>query len=374
MWPSLFKLRGDLTSSQKLILGIAGFVLLVIIWWLIAEAKSVQVPVVSGEKTVYPSSINADAATLALIDSLATADSLALANATEFEKAYPIVPNPLHVVKAVPQMVQEDKLIENTWLSIWRNLQGYLWAMLIAIPIGFLIGLFPLFRGMFSQPIDALRFLPLTALTGVFMLAFGTQETMKVTFLAFGIIVYLLPIVVQRIKEVKEVYLKTAFTLGATDWQTIRTVYFPSVMSKLIDDIRVLTAISWTYIIIAELLNKEGGIGALMFNSGRQGETEKVFAGLIVIILVGFFQDWIFVYLEKRLFPYKHYPSAIPGINESQYGIYILLGTLLLLVILAMIAPGIFASVLNFGLIVMVSGLILVGLGEYKIFKTTANV
>lgn len=374
MWSSLFKLRGDLSSSQKLILGIVGFVLLILIWWMIAEAKSVQVPVLSGEKSVYPSSIGADTKTLALIDSLARADSLALANATVFEKAYPIIPNPAHVVMALPQMVQEDKLIDNTWLSIWRNLQGYLWAMLIAIPIGFLIGLFPLFKGMFSQPIDALRFLPLTALTGVFMLAFGTQETMKVTFLAFGIIVYLLPIVVQRIKEVKDVYLKTAFTLGATDWQTVKTVYFPSVMSKLIDDIRVLTAISWTYIIIAELLNKEGGIGALMYTSGRQGETEKVFAGLIVIILVGFLQDFIFVYLEKRLFPYKHYPSAIGGISESQYGIYIILGTLLLLVVLAMLAPGLFDTVLIFGLMVMVSGLVLVGLGEYKIFKTSSNV
>ena len=367
---SLFKLRGELSSSQSILLGLVGLALLILIWWGIAESKSVQFPIVEGDKLGYPSAIGADAATLAVIDSLATVDSIRLANATEFKKVYPIIPNPWHVVQSFPDLIQEDRLLANTWLSIWRNLQGYLWAILLSLPIGFLIGLLPLFRGMLSRPTDALRFLPLTALTGVFMLAFGTQETMKVSFLAFGIVVYLLPIVVQRINEVKDVYLKTTFTLGATDWQTIRTVYFPSVISKLIDDIRVLTAISWTYIIIAELLNKEGGIGALMYTSGRQGQTEKVFAGLIVIILVGFLQDWIFLYLERRLFPYKHYPTAIPGINESQYGIYIILGTLLLLVVLAMLAPGIFASVLTFAYIVLISGLILIGLGEYKIFKT----
>ncbi len=367
---SLFKLRGELSSSQRLSLGALGFLLLVGIWWALAEAKVEQLPIVTGEKLEYPDAINPDSATIAIIDSLARIDSIRYANATEFEKVYPVIPNPAHVVQSFPRMIKEDKLIENTLRSIWRNLQGYLWAIILALPLGFMIGLFPLFKGMFSRPVDALRFLPLTALTGVFMLAFGTEETMKVSFLAFGIFVYLLPVVVQRINEVKDVYLKTTFTLGASDWQTIKTVYFPSVMSKLIDHIRVLTAISWTYIIIAELLNKEGGIGALMFTSGRQGQTEKVFAGLIVIILVGFLQDWIFVYIEKRIFPYRHYPTAIPGINETQYGIYIILAVMAILVLLAMLAPVLFSSLTTFGWLIIISGLVLIGLGEYKILKT----
>jgi len=366
---SLFNLRGELNSKQSVLFGIIGFIVLIAIWWAIAEAKAVDVPV-GYQKSVYPSSLNADANILALIDSLATADSLAIVNATQFEKKYPIIPNPAIVVTALPEMVKEDKLLENTGLSIWRNVQGYIWAILISIPLGFVIGLFPFFKGMFSKPIDAMRFLPLTALTGVFMLAFGTQEKMKVTFLAFGIIVYLLPLVVQRIKEVNDVYLKTTFTLGASDWQTIKTVYIPSVMSKLIDDIRVLTAISWTYIIIAELLNKEGGIGALMFNAGRQSQSQKVFAGLIVIIFVGFVQDYIFVYLEKRLFPYKHYPNAISGMTESQAGIYGFMGALVILVVLALVAPIFTSGIMMYSWIVFVACLVFIALGEFKIFRT----
>ena len=151
-------------------------------------------------------------------------------------------------------------LIFNALRSVWLNVQGYVWAIFISLPIGFLIGLFPLFRGLFSKQVDALRYLPLTALTGLFIVWFGIEDQMKIAFLAFGILVYLLPVVVQRIDEVKDVYLKTVFTLGASDWQTIKTVYIPSVLSKLIDDIRVLTAISWTYIIIAELINRQGGL------------------------------------------------------------------------------------------------------------------
>ena len=368
----MFKLQGNLTKSQSIILGIIGFVFLILVWWLIAEARSERLPVY--EAVVFPeSTLGADDKMLAMLDSLQRVDSMRSANATEFELRYPIIPRPDRVVKIIPEMVRQDHLFSNTLLSLWRNVQGYIWAVLIAIPFGFLLGLLPFFKGLFSRPVDALRFLPLTALTGVFMLAFGTEEKMKVSFLAFGIFVYLLPVVVQRVREVSDVYLKTTFTLGASDWQTVKTVYFPSVMSKLVEDIRVLTAISWTYIIIAELLNKEGGIGALMYTSGRQGLSEKVFAGLFVIIIVGFLQDYVFSFIQKRLFPYKHFKSAAPGIKESQTGIYAIIGLLAILVIMALVTPDIAETILKYSPILFVSGLIIIIMGEFKIFQHRSN-
>jgi ABC-type nitrate/sulfonate/bicarbonate transport system permease component len=186
-------------------------------------------------------------------------------------------------------------------------LAGYLESVFLAIPIGFIIGLWPFFRGSFQRGVDAIRFVPLTAVTGLFIVWFGLGTEMKVHFLAFGIFIYLLPVVVQRIDEVQNVYLKTVYTLGATDWQMIRTVYIPSVISRLSDDIRVLTAISWTYIIIAEAKGNQGGIGALLWRVGeRQGRVDKVFAILLLIIFIGILQDKLFTYLDKEFFPYKY--------------------------------------------------------------------
>ena len=134
----------------------------------------------------------------------------------------------------------------------------------------------------------------------------GLESQMKVSFLAFGIIVYLIPVVVQRIDEVEKVYLNTVFTLGATSWQTVTSVYIPYVFSKIIDDIRVLTAISWTYITIAEMLNKGGGIGELIWTAKRQSRIDKAFAILIIIVIIGILQDRLFVFIDKMLFPFKH--------------------------------------------------------------------
>ncbi len=323
----MFELRGKLTKSQSLMLGIFGIVFILAMWWVLAEALSKKVPVVEGFNPELPSSLTADSLQNTLLrDSILLADSIKFANAKEFKKIYPIVPLPSDVAASYGDLIKEDNLFNNALRSIWLNFQGYFWAVLLCIPIGFLIGLFPVFRGLFSKPVDALRYLPLTALIGVFIIWFGIYDEMKVAFLAFGIIVFLLPTVISRIDDVDEVYLSTVFTLGASNWQTIKTVYFPAVMSRLLDDIRVLTAVSWTYIIVAEYINKDGGgLGALIYIKRRLQQVPDMFAIILVIVLIGFLQDRIFVYISKRLYPHRHYKTVLNGNNEVRYGIYLLL-------------------------------------------------
>jgi NitT/TauT family transport system permease protein len=258
---SFFALRGTLDPKAQVVVEIAGVLCLLLIWSLVCSVGGIP-----------PT----------------------------------ILPSPTDVLTCIPELHFKDAMVRNLGYSMYLNVAGYLEAVAICLPLGFLIGLFPLFKGLFSRQVDAIRFIPLTAITGLFIVWFGIEDTMKIQFLAFGIIVYLLPVVVQRVDGVERVYQQTAFTLGASTWETIRTVFFPAVFSKLFDDIRVLVAISWTYIIVAEMVNKTGGIGAMLYSAARQSRIDKVFALLFLIILVGFIQDKIFKALDKKLFPYKH--------------------------------------------------------------------
>lgn len=265
---SLLKLNAKLDNRQGLLLGIGGFVLLLLVWVLLTI----------GENPVFPSYI---------------------------------LPKPWSVLKSFGSLYTDNDIIRNTCLSLGLNLAGYLEAIVIAIPLGFLIGLVPLLKGLSQRQVDAIRYIPLTAVTGLFIVWFGTSTAMKVHFLAFGILIYLLPVVMVRVNEVEDVYLKTVYTLGASNWQTIKTVYIPSVLSRLMDDIRVLTAISWTYIIVAEGIGSTGGIGALIWRAGtRQGRIDKVFAMLLIIMLIGIIQDKIFIYLDRVFFPHKYQNDA----------------------------------------------------------------
>ncbi len=344
---SLFKLGGSLESRTRLILEIAGFFLLILIWYILtmASPKPVEATLFTQEevaglnKYIKDGQLNEEGlewiatqrgdearadnylSSDEIINLFRSRDDYKIGDnkltASELEyfgtrRADPIVrpgilPKPMAVLKAFPDLFINNALLKNMFRSIGLNLMGYVEAMLLAIPLGFLIGLLPFFRGLFQRQVDAFRYVPLTAVTGLFILWFGLGTGMQVHFLAFGIMIYLLPVVVQRIDEVDKVYTKTVYTLGATDWQTFKTVYFPAVVSRLSDDIRVLTAISWTYIIVAESLGGQGGLGSLIWRIGqRQGRVDKTFALLIIIIIIGILQDRLFVYLDKKFFPYKH--------------------------------------------------------------------
>jgi NitT/TauT family transport system permease protein len=218
-----------------------------------------------------------------------------------------ILPSPITVFTSFGELIAGDHLFKNLGVSLGLNLLGYIEAVAIAIPLGFCIGLFPIFRGLFERPISAIRGLPLSAVLGLFILWFGISTNMKVQFLTLGVLVYLLPVVVQRIDEVKQIYVDTVKTLGANRWQTIRKVFIPDVLSRVSDDIRVLLPIAWTYIIMAEVINKsEGGIGALAYTAGRQSRPDKVFAILAMIILVVFLQDKLFLFLDRKFFKHKY--------------------------------------------------------------------
>jgi NitT/TauT family transport system permease protein len=309
----LFDLRGIINTKTDIILQIAGAFILLALWWLSSSiATRINITQIDPSELKSQNIVLEDESYY-YNDSLLVADfdKLIVSNDSELQKMglkkveVTNIPSPLVVVKTIPEMLKRDKLIPNIFKSIKLNVYGYVFAVIISLLVGFAIGLIPIFRGLFSRIIDAGRFIPLTAVTGIFILWFGIGNEMKVTFLAFGILVYLIPVVVQRIDEVQSVYLHTVYTLGASAWQTVKTVYIPYVLSKLIDDIRVLTAISWTYITIAEMLNKSGGIGELIWEAKRQSRIDKAFAVLLIIVLIGIVQDRIFSFLNQILFPYK---------------------------------------------------------------------
>ncbi len=257
----LFELRGKTTARQNTLLGIAAVALWLVSWWL--------------------------SATLGILPRH-------------------IAPGPFDVLGVIPDMHLRNALVRNVWYSFEMNIRATFIAIGISLPLGLTLGLLPLFRGMSAPFFVGLRFLPLPVATVVFMAWFGIGYLMKAAFLTVAIAVYLVPTVIQRVDEVRQVYIDTVKTLGASKWQTVRYVYIPDVFSRVWDDIVILVGLSWTYISFVELINKsDGGIGALIYTAQRTSSIEKYYALLLIIMLVAFVQTAIFKTIGRLLFPHK---------------------------------------------------------------------
>ncbi|MEM6769020.1 MAG: ABC transporter permease subunit [Bacteroidota bacterium] len=361
------------SSLQKTLLALAGLVLFLLFWWAMAELFSQKAPI-GYQNSRMPSSLDQHPDSIALRKQLLRKDSIAFADATNFRKIYPLLPPPQRVAAVFPSLIsppegnENRSLIYHAGVSIWRNLQGYFWAVFFALLIGIPIAVSPLAKALFSKQIDTLRYVPLTALSPIFFLVFSSEqsEAFKISFLAFGILVYLLPVVMQRLWETEDVYLKTAYTLGASDLQLVKTVYIPAVLSKLIDDIRVLTAISWTYIIIAEVYYRTDGLGSYSYILDRQGNIAGVFAVLITIVLIGYLQDQLFAYMNRRLFPHRDVKAFSPGLKETRNGFLIILCVVMLYLLITLFTGVI--PILGFivGIVVAAAALLII-FGEYKL-------
>ena len=222
-----------------------------------------------------------------------------------------ILPSPISVVKSIPTLFSDYHLLSNIGYTVQLNVVGYFFALLFAIPMGFIIGIYPLFNALFRRYFEGLRYLPLPTVSGIFISIFGLAFSMKASFLAFGIFIFALPSVIGKVMDLQNpsnvkdnVYLQTAKTIGMNNWQMFRYVYIPYVMEKVYDDIRSLVAISYTYVVIAESLNKVGGIGAMIGTFTRQSRVPEIYALLFVIVRIGLLQDYIFKVMKPVLFPY----------------------------------------------------------------------
>jgi ABC-type nitrate/sulfonate/bicarbonate transport system permease component len=134
---------------------------------------------------------------------------------------------------------------------------------------------------------------------------FGIDEMQKIVFLFVGIVVYLLPLVVEAVENVDDVYLQTATTLGASKGQLVRHVLVPGSLPAIGEALRVMNGIGWTYVILAEVVNARYGLGYLITVAGKRSHVDQIFALVLVILVIGVLTDWLIRTINQQLFAWN---------------------------------------------------------------------
>jgi NitT/TauT family transport system permease protein len=115
----------------------------------------------------------------------------------------------------------------------------------------------------------------------------------------------MLPLVVEAVDGVEEVYLQTATTLGATSGQLVRHVLIPGSLPAIAEALRVMNGIGWTYVILAEVVNARYGLGYLITVAGKRSHVDQIFALVLVILFIGVVTDWMIRVVNKSLFHWQ---------------------------------------------------------------------
>ena len=215
------------------------------------------------------------------------------------------LPSPTAVVNKIISMARDGSLLANCWESTSRVMIGWIWSVLLALPMGMLMANSKKFCAFVQPIIEFARYLPVVALVPLTLLYLGIGENQKYTIIFLGTFFQLVLMVCDTVSSVDNNMINAAKTLGAGRMQVYKEVIFPAALPGLMDDFRLTIGWAWTYLVVAEMVAASNGLGYIILKSQRYLATDTIFAGLILIGLIGLVTDWIFRILTRIVAPWQ---------------------------------------------------------------------
>lgn len=258
---ALGRMRGDVPVAMSVGLGVLGIVFLVGAWWALA---------------------------------------LSLGDSSDF-----LLPTPPETWDAFTELVREGTLREDLTASLRRIGIGYAISMLIGVVLGVMIASFRAVESFSEAQIGFLRYIPAGALTPLFLLWLGIDESPKIALIVVGTVFFNTLMVADVARAVPQELVSAASTLGAGRFTTLRRVILPHSWPGIVDVARINLAAAWVMLVVAELLAAQEGLAFRMVRAGRFRDVDTMFAVLIVFGLIGLVSDLLLRQLRKRTAPWS---------------------------------------------------------------------
>jgi len=214
------------------------------------------------------------------------------------------LPTPIAVIEAAVRGIGDNSLIVNTAVSVSEILVGFILASVISVPLGILMGSFKIVEAAIEPVTNFMRYLPVSALIPLLILWVGIGIEEKISVIFLGTLFQQLILIADVSRSVSADLLDVSYTLGANRRVVIRSVLIPATMPGVVDTLRVTLGWAWTYLVVAELVAANKGLGYFILNSMRGLFTDQIFLGIIVIGLLGLATDQLFKALRSWMLPW----------------------------------------------------------------------
>jgi NitT/TauT family transport system permease protein len=216
------------------------------------------------------------------------------------------LPGPLRVLERLQSWLFEDDLLQDSAISIYRVTAGFVFSAVLALPLGLLIGAYRPVEALLEPLTDFIRYMPAVAFIPLVMLWLGIGESAKISIIFIGTFFQMVLMVAENVRAVPRAQIEAAQTMGATRSEIIRLVLLQSAKPAMLDTLRITMGWAWTYLVVAELVAANSGLGYAILKAQRFLKTDTIFGGIILIGLIGLVMDQAFRWLHRRAFPYMH--------------------------------------------------------------------
>ena len=215
------------------------------------------------------------------------------------------VPSVEEVGSALYVLFTEQNFLKDVAVSCRRIFISFLAATVIAVPIGILMGCFGNVRALLNPTLSGWRYLPAASFVPLLLVWFGPTDLSKLSLLFLGVIFFLISLILDNTTAVQKELVEASLTMGASRREVLTGVVVPAAMPAIFDSLRNMIAVAWTYLVIAEIVGAQDGIGAVMMRAGRFLSVDVIMAAILTIGVLGVLTDLVFRFASRLLFPWN---------------------------------------------------------------------
>ena len=206
-----------------------------------------------------------------------------------------------HIIKSFYDNITKGALFDALGASLFRISLGFLIGTSCALILGCLIGWYRTIEYIFDPLIEAIRPIPPLAYIPIVIIWFGIEEFSRVLLITIACFLVCIVNVIAGMKNVPQVYVDAAATMGASRFQIFRTIAIPAATPFIFTGLRIALAAAWTTLVAAELIAAPSGLGFLLQEGRRYFLTDQVMMIIVIIGVCAFTMDRIFRTIQARL-------------------------------------------------------------------------
>ncbi|MFD2740414.1 ABC transporter permease [Sulfitobacter aestuarii] len=215
------------------------------------------------------------------------------------------LPRPSDVLLTFQELYQSGLLFKHLLPSLSRLAVGASIGAGLGIAVGVLIGLFSYVRAGLVPLVAALFPVPKIALLPLFVIWFGIDEASKYALIAFGTFTPTVVATYSAVDNVERGLIRMGQSFGLSWWSIVRKIVLPGAMPGILSGLRISLAIAIILLVAAEMLGAQYGIGAYILEAGSLYDLERLFAGVVILSLLGVLVSAAIAAVERRVLRWR---------------------------------------------------------------------
>ncbi|MDI5963775.1 ABC transporter permease [Streptantibioticus silvisoli] len=211
------------------------------------------------------------------------------------------LPGPLAVARRGGDLLRDGTLEGDMVASLRRVLIGFALGTALAVVVGFLMGWYPVVRGLCEPYIQFFRAVPPLALIPLAIVLMGIGETPKIFVIFLAAFLSSVVATLQGVVGVDRTLIDAARVLGARDRTIFLRVVIPASAPFILVGMRVGLGSAWATVVAAELIAAQEGLGFRMQHAETYYDLDTIFVGVIAIGVLGLVMDRLLLLAERRI-------------------------------------------------------------------------